>query len=184
MRRAVPLLRSDFEFQSTGNQCHTYGFDMWLPYHSQGNRDIDPYAFRSNMSPVMGFVWDVRRKDLDYKLARKLVGQWRKLAPNYLGDFYPLTHFTAATDAWMAWQFDRPDLGQGMVQVFRRDDSIYEKASLPLRGLIPDADYRVTDIDRSRPKTMRGRDLMEAGLPVTVADRPGAVIYTYERVHN
>jgi len=181
MRRAVPLLRTDYEFQSGGNQCHTYGFDLWLPFHECGNRDLDPYSFRSNMSPMMGFVWDVRRKDLDYKLARRLVGQWRKVADYYFGDFYPLASYSTADDVWMAWQFDRPDLGAGMVQAFRRADSLYEAARLKLRGLEPDAQYRVANLDAAGATKMTGRELMEKGLRVTISQRPGAVVITYKR---
>ena len=182
MRRAVPLLRTDCEFHPVGNQCHTYGFDMWLPYHECGNRDIDPYAFRSNMSPMMGFVWDVRRKDLDYDLARRLVGQWRKVADCYFGDLYPLTPYSTADDVWMAWQFDRPDLGRGMVQAFRRADCIYESARLELRGLDPDAAYQVRDLDKPRSTKTTGREMMGTGLLVTIPDCPGAAVIAYQRI--
>ena len=182
MRRAVPLLRTDFEFHSVGNQCHTYGFDLWLPFHECGNRDLDPYSFRSNMSPMMGFVWDVRRKDLDYDLARLLVGQWRQVSDCYFGDLYPLTPYSTADEVWMAWQFDRPDLGQGMVQAFRRATCIYESARLNLRGLEPDARYRVTNLDAAGATKMTGRELMEKGLRVTISQQPGAVVITYKRV--
>jgi alpha-galactosidase len=183
MRRAVPLLRTDYEFQSVGNQCHTYGFDLWLPYHECGNRDLDPYSFRSNMAPWLGLVWDVRRQDLDYSLARRLVGQWRKVADYYLGDFYPLASYSTADDVWMAWQFDRPDLGAGMVQAFRRAESPYEAARLKLRGLEADAQYQVANLDAPGATRMTGRELMEKGVRVTVAQRPGAGIVTYKRTH-
>jgi alpha-galactosidase len=182
MRRAVPLLRTDFEFQSTGNQCCTYGFDMWLPYHECGNRDIDAYAFRSNMAVWMGFVWDVRRKDLNYALGRRLVGQWRQVADCYLGDFYPLTPYSTADDVWMAWQFDRPDLDRGMVQAFCRPDCIYESARLKLRGLDPSATYQVRDLDQPRATKMTGREMMETGLLVRIPAQPGAVVIRYDRV--
>ena len=32
MRRAVPLLRSDYIMEPVGNQCHTYGISFWYPY--------------------------------------------------------------------------------------------------------------------------------------------------------
>ena len=49
--------------------------------------------------------------------------EWRKAADYMLGDYYPLTPYSLAEDGWMAWQFDRPDLGEGMVQAFRRAQS-------------------------------------------------------------
>ena len=36
MRRSVPLLRSDYQFEPTGNQCQTYGISLWLPYFGTG----------------------------------------------------------------------------------------------------------------------------------------------------
>jgi len=181
MRRAVPLLRTDCEFNAIGNQCHTYGFDMWLPYHECGNRDLDVYNFRSNLSPMMGFVWDVRRKDLDYELGRRLVGQWKSVADCFFGDFYPLTGYSTDKDVWMAWQFDRPDLGKGMIQAFRREESIHESARVKLRGLDPETRYIVTDLDENRPREFTGRELMEAGCEIRITGTPGAALLAYER---
>jgi alpha-galactosidase len=180
MRRAVPLLRTDCEFIAAASQCHTYGFDQWLPYHCCGNRDITSYDFRSDMGPWMGLVWDVRKRDLDYPLARTLTGQWREVAGNYLGDMYPLTPYSTGEEVWMAWQFDRPDLGTGLVQAFRRAACFYDAARLPLRGLNPEARYTVTDLDKPGAAVeMTGRELMETGLRVNLPKRPAAALFKY-----
>jgi alpha-galactosidase len=182
MRRAVPLLRTDFEFNPTGNQCCTYGFDMWLPYHECGNREITTYDFRSNMAVWMGFCWDVRRTDLNYTLGRKLVSQWKQVANYYLGDFFPLTAYSTSDDVWMAWQFDRPDLGEGMVQAFRRPQCIYEVARIPLQSLDNTATYSLRSLDTSvLPPDMTGRDLMQEGLRIEAFEKPGAAIFTYKK---
>ena len=78
------------------------------------------YNVRSHMGPAFGFCADVRREGVDWAKFRRLADQWRRIAPCYLGDFFPLTPYSLAEDVWLAWQFDRPDLGEGMVQVFRR----------------------------------------------------------------
>lgn len=36
MRRAVPLLRSDYIMEPVGNQGHTYGLSLWLPFQGTG----------------------------------------------------------------------------------------------------------------------------------------------------
>jgi hypothetical protein len=54
----------------------------------------------------------------------RLCQQFRQVADCYLGDLYPLTPYSLENTAWMGWQFDRPDLGTGMVQVFRRSEII------------------------------------------------------------
>jgi len=182
LRRSVPLHRSDYIFESVGSQCHTYGLAFWVPFYGIGTMAEDPYCIRSMLCPHFTGGWDVRRRDLDYELLRRMIAQWQRVAPYFMGDYYPLTGYSLENDVWMAWQFDRPDLGEGMVQVFRRADSVYEAGRLRLRGLEPDARYRLTDLDAGRSKQMTGLELMEQGLPVALKERPAAVIITYQRV--
>ena len=152
------------------------------PFYERWKADVNAYIFRSNMVPFTNCLFDVRNPKLDYRLLRRLTAQWQSIAPYYTGDFWPLTPYSTETSAWMAWQFDRPDLGEGCVQVFRRADSVYEAARLKLRGLDPEAKYEVRDLDEPKAKTMSGRDLMTPGLLVNVKDQPGALVITYRRV--
>lgn len=190
LRRAVPLLRSDYQsFQgdpnyAAGNQGHLYGLASWLPYFGTGvyyNEDQLFYNTRSHMGPAFAMCADVRREGVDWTKFRRVTDQWREMAPSYLGDFYPLTPHSLAEDVWIAWQFDRPDLGEGMVQVFRRQESIYESARLRLHGLQGDATYTLVNLDSSSAVEMTGRQLAEEGLPVTTVERPGSVVVMYRR---
>ncbi|MBN2476980.1 MAG: NPCBM/NEW2 domain-containing protein [Pirellulales bacterium] len=185
LRRSVPLHKSDMQYPNlTSKQTQFYGIAFWVPYFGApvypADR-VDVYGFRSGMAPMTGLGYDSRRKDLDYALLRRLVAQRRQLAPNYYGDYYPLTSWSAAPDVWMAWQLDRPEAGQGMVQAFRRPESVYERARFRLRGLEVDARYTVRNLDAAAPTEATGRELMEDGLPVSIEDRPGAVVITYQR---
>jgi alpha-galactosidase len=134
------------------------------------------------MVPFTNCIWDVRIKDADYDLMRRLIDQFRQVADCYLGDYYPLTPYSLENSAWLGWQFDRPDLGRGMVQVFRRSDSIYKAADLRLYGLDPDASYKVRNLDAPESEVMAGRQLMDGGVPVVLKDRPCAVVISYEKV--
>jgi alpha-galactosidase len=126
-------------------------------------------------------LFDVRDENLDYDLLRRLTGQWRQISDCYLGDYYPLTHYNTGPDVWMAWQFNLPEAGKGFVQAFRRDKCIFEVGRLKLRGLEPDAQYRVTDLDAGKAQQVGGRELMETGLRVSITDQPGAAAIIYER---
>lgn len=183
LRRAVPLWRSDYILEPTGTQGCTYGISSWIPFHGTGVKEADPYRFRSMMTPYPNCLWDARRTDLDYHEFRRLTAQWIAVAPNYAGDFYPLTPYSLANDVWMAWQFDRPETGEGMVQIFRRDACIFRAADLVLRGLDPDARYRITNLDEPAAVfEMTGANLLEHGLPVEISASPGALVFTYQRV--
>jgi alpha-galactosidase len=112
---------------------------------------------------------------------RKFVDEWREVAPNYYGDFYPLTSWTYAMDTWMAWQFDRPEEDQGVVQAFRRPQSPLTAAQFKLRGLDPAATYVLQNHDVAGTTEISGRELLEQGLSVVVKDRPGAAVITYKK---
>lgn len=184
MRRAVPLLRSDYIMEPVGNQGHTYGLSFWLPFQGTGTGSgaLSPYLLRSTLVTHFTACFDVRRKDLDYDMLRRVLGQWRRYAENYFGDYYPLTPYSLDHTAWIAWQFDRPEKGEGLVQAFRRDQSIYESARFKLRGLDPAGRYAVTDLDSGESRTLVGRELLEHGLAVTIRNQPGDAVLTYARL--
>jgi alpha-galactosidase len=182
MRRSVPLWRTDFRLDPLGTQCHTYGISFWLPLSGTGTGNFAAYDFRSNMTPLLNCIWDVRVKDADYDLMRRLCQEFRAVADSYLGDFYPLTPYSLENTSWMGWQFDLPDRGTGMIQVFRRSECIYKSADLPLHGLDPEASYRVRNLDSPEGHVMTGRKLMDIGVPVVLDHRPGAVLIRYEKI--
>jgi alpha-galactosidase len=230
MRRAVSRTRSDYLIEPIGEQCHTYGIALWLPYYGTGFMDTvtaadrrkdfgnlwnilsdassmkplvrgetipvmrkdrygavaygldDRYPFRSSMCPSMTWCLDVRKTDVHYELLRQLARQWRQLSPYMLADYYPLSAYSTGTDVWMAWQFNRPESGDGMVQAFRRHESPYETATYSLHGLDEAASYELTDVDTSEVRRLTGRELLQQGFPVRIAQKPGAVIITYKKV--
>ena len=181
LRRAVPLLRSDYRFDSEANQCHTYGMAFWIPFYGTNFRAIDDYVMRSAMCLSFNARIDMRDKALDYDGLRRLISEWREVAKYYYGDYYPFTPYSLDEEVWIAWQFDRPDLGEGMVQAFRREKSVYESARFNLRGLEPDAHYTVKNMDAQNSNEMTGRELMENGLVVRIPGKPGAVVITYKK---
>lgn len=181
LRRAVPLWRTDFPFNPTETQCHTYGISFWIPLSGTGVKVIDDYDFRSNAAPEFTCHWDLRDKSLDYDLLRRQLADWQGYAPNFMGDYYPLTPYSTDSGVWMAWQFDRPEAGEGMVQVFRRENSIYDAASLPLHGLDPKGQYTFLNIDETTFVTLSGSEAMEQGLRVTPPKRRCALVYLYKK---
>ena len=112
---------------------------------------------------------------------RRNLDQWRRVAPNFLGDYYPLTPYSRADDAWMAWQFDRPEVGEGVVQAFRRPECQQDSLQLRLRGLDPEATYEVKDADKKEAVSMGGKELMSSGLTVTLPGKPAAALITYKK---
>jgi alpha-galactosidase len=188
MRRAVPLLRSDFGSNTLpggceGSQGHTYGLSAWLPFQGSATRIADPYVARSTYLPsFVGFgrwLWWKNPENLE--LMGRAYTECRRIAPLMLeGDYYPLTPYSRAINQWIAWQFNRPEQGDGVVQAFRRKDCGEAAQSFRLRSLDPAAMYEVTNFDVNGSTTMSGQDLMEKGLTVEIKDKPGAAVIVYK----
>jgi alpha-galactosidase len=195
LRRSVPLWRSDYAMEPVGQQCQTHNLNAWLPYSGTGTgfngalgwgntgpREIQPYAFWSNAAPSLVLSLDMRDRETDYQAARRLVLQWRSIAADYTADYYPLLTWTDAPDAWVAWQFNRPETGTGFVQAMRRPESPFTKAVFRLRGLVSGAMYRVWNVETPDAGAgYRGGELMETGLGVDIPNAPGVAVFAYRR---
>lgn len=181
LRRSVPLLRSDFFSTPTAQQSQTYGISLWIPYYGSGLGEKTPYWFRSCIFPASRVGWDTRKTDLDYPLLRRMIAEFRTVEPYLLGDYYPLTPYSLEKNVWMAWQFDRPERGEGFVQAFRREANSEDSIRIKLRGLDSNVVYSLTNFDVAGTTEMTGRELMDGGLPVAIKDQPGAAIITYKK---
>ena len=176
LRRAVPLWQSDRHGMDVVLQNQRYGLALWLPYFGTGTHARNPYQFRSSFGSSLVTSWDVRDTKYDYALMRRLNDEFWKVAPFFLEDYYPLL----STGPWLAWQYDRPQEGDGLVQAFRRgDESVHTHR---LSGLDPAARYAVTNFDIEGSTEVSGKELMEQGLKVEINDKPGAAVIVYRRI--
>ncbi len=192
LSRSTPFWRSDFRGNLTANQCHSYGLSFWVPLHSTGDltpgRDSD-YQWRSGFSSMIvvnlfgnGDAPQAKPPPADFPFAKAKAAleQYRFLQPCFLGDYYPLTPYSKAADAWLGWQFHRPDLGRGVVQAFRRPEAAGETRTVRLQGLAPAASYSVRNLDEPNARRVSGRELMQPGITLTARTRPCAILVTYE----
>jgi alpha-galactosidase len=184
-RRTVALLTSDYLWKPVAQQAMTYGLSFWMPLHGFGAVSLDPYDFRSGMGSSFALAIDYQDpKSANWAPAKRLLDEQRRIRHLYSGDFYPLTPYSVDAKTWIAWQFDRPDLGEGLIQAFRRKDSPCEATQFKLRGLEPGAaSYRITNLDVAGTTEATGRQLMEEGLTVRILGRPGGAVITYKRTN-
>lgn len=187
LRRAVPLTRSDYLLEPAepiSQQMQTYGMALWIPYFGTGVSGTDAYTFRSQMTPAIVTGWDLRDSKLDIESIRKLVKQWRSIAGDYLGNYYPLTKYSLAKDQWAAMQFGQSDGSHGFMLAFRRSGSPYEKANYKLHGLNVNNYYEITNIDTGAKQTKTGSQWMSDGVTVELTHAPESALFTYIQIEN
>ncbi|QGQ94286.1 hypothetical protein EHS13_04880 [Paenibacillus psychroresistens] len=196
MRRAVPLLRSDYQFPDElfpqhkqrivfeANQSHTYGISSWFPYYGSAVVSADSYHARSFYMPAFCVMLpkDWEQNPETRAAVKRAYEECVTLAPMMLGDFYPLTPYSLQLDQWIGWQFNRPENGDGFLQVFRRMDNKEASRKMQLKGLDPFAIYLVMDMGDSVSLSISGRELMEEGYFLEILKKPEARIVTYKRL--
>lgn len=196
LRRSIPLWASDMPCYSTNftverNQQQVYGLSLWIPQFSLGTEAKypgDTYHFRSTMAggisvPLFGDVLHPVDPKYPYRWLRDRLAEYHQAKAYFGGDFYPLIPQSESFRDWSAYQFDRPDLKSGIVEVFRKKDSPIEKIWLELQGLDPAATYEVENADSKAIMKLSGRELMEKGWPVEIPDKRDSRLYFYRNLN-
>ncbi len=184
--RSTVLHRTDWAYDAIHAQCHSFGLFQWLPLHMAGRAATltkgNEYEIRSAMTAGLVInLWDEKEGDQSQE-AKKQLQQYRSVQKFFLGDYYPLTAYSQKNTDWLAWQFNLPEESAGMVQIFRREKSVYESAGLKLFGLEPDQKYMVENLDSGEQKIFMGNDLLQKGLVATITNQPGSALLKYTQI--
>lgn len=192
LRRSIPLWRSDVQCPANYPiymaQCHNHSFNTWMPYSGTGSgRPYDIYRARSayGASLATNYTFSERENfaDTNEKIAflKQITHEYLRVRPYFSEDFYPLTEMSNKSDIWCAAQFDRPSAKDGMIQVFRRENSPYPKAVFKLHNIDKNAIYTITDIDTNDSLEISGETLSEIGFEVETEQRSAKIfIYSYK----
>ena len=193
LRRSVPLWRNDAEcpanYYTELCQAQNMSYSNWMPYSGSGSGRVwgDSYIMRGAYSASMTTNYTFSERDsfgdsqeqLDW--IRRFGGEYLRVRPYMSCDFYPLSEIVAGLDAWCASQYNRPEEGDGIVLVFKREMSPYKCAVYSLRGLDASAEYVIRDADDGSEFVKSGAELMNPGFEVT-CDKPRcAKLYFYSK---
>jgi len=182
--RSVALWRTDYVLTAdrsaaAGVQAQGVGLGLWVPLNATAAGGLpDVYTARSAMGAGLVSLWDVRRTDFDATLAKRLVKEETRIQKFYYGDLYPLTAVSTSDHVWFAYQYDRPDLGEGMVMAFRREKAPEKSWTVKLRGLNAKRSYALEDLHTGAKKVYTGKELA-TGLRLDIADTPGSRLLIY-----
>jgi alpha-galactosidase len=208
--RGIDLSRADYpvspEADPIGNQVSTEGLAYWRPQFGTifQTRPRDDYHFRSGFAPGSGFalfntggtpqqVGKFIPVDFPFDWLRGEIAQLKRVRPYYYGDYYPMLPCSSNPDCipaagaelsaefeWAAWQFNRPEQRDGMIQAFRRAGNEEHVRRLLLRGLDAGKQYLITDLETGNISAVSGSELMQKGLQVEISAKPGAIVLSYE----
>ncbi len=193
MRRSVPLWRSDLQCPANygieDTQAHNMQFSTWLPYSGTGSgRDWgDVYRIRSAYAGSLTTNYTYAEcqsfgSSKQIKWLKKYLDEYLTVRKYFYGDFYPLTDSIESDFSWNVSQFNCPESGDGMVQVFRHEKSPFAIADFKLRGLDSAKTYRITDLDSKEYFDVSGEILTNTGLNIKTDSPRSAKIYVYKAI--
>ena len=181
--RSTPFWRTDLEQSATGNQCHTYGLELYLPLHGTALFKTGSYYVRSSLGSLAVINWSVNGSNNEtIQTYQQYIADFKRLRQYYYGDYYPLTlaHKRYMTDNnWLAYQLNRPEKMDGIVLAFRRDRFSDESIHVKLSGLITDAKYELFYEDSGLKIQKYGKELMD-GIELKINDKPGSLLISYK----
>lgn len=201
--RSVALWRTDYQyFEPNGQQCHLYGISFYLPTTATSCGYPNAYLFRSAMGNGMG-IWvpwnpsasyEIYRqflpsmvdwepsKPFPMELAKGLVEEFKKARDFFYGDFFALSPYTTSDDGWLALQFQREDLGGGIVLIFRRQNCQIGDFLIKFQGLKANSHYELTISDdrlNKKKSIFTGKRLTE-GITLSIEEAPGSLLIFYQ----
>ncbi len=184
IRRATALWRTDWPADAIHKQCHTFGLMSWVPLHMSGGAMLkkgNDYEIRSAMTAGLNGELPPQDEAETMQQSKAIIDQYLGIQRFYYGDYYPLTPYSQAPDAWLAYQLHLPETDEGLVVVFRRPKSTQNRQCLRLFGLDVQKSYEITNLDSSQKQRTQGGALVQQGLEVQLDRQPDSALIRYAR---
>jgi len=193
MRRAVPMHYTDFFIHDLPRrQAVHQSLFGWFPFFKANcvctegftgddlTSAFDTFHLCSGMVAMPQIIMDpIAATPEQLQTVRDFVRIWRSLNKYFYADYYPLLDWNVDEGSPLAWQFIDPAERAGFVQVFRRAMTNQAAFTLPMKALQPEVTYRLTEQFTGKTRLLTGRQLTEDGLPVVIAEQPGAAIIAF-----
>ena len=190
MRRSIPLWASDMQcfpdYLSERNLQLVHGLSYWLPQFAFGtqNHEGDTYHFRATMAAginvnLFSYERETIANNYPYQWLRDRLNEYHRAKRYFAGDFYPLMPFDNTFTFWTASQYHRPDLGEGLIEVFRKSESPIERICLEPQGFDAETKYEFEYADSGNCFTMTGQELKAQGFPVEIPNKRESRLFFY-----
>lgn len=162
-------------------RAHTYNWDDENGDYTPGaSKPSDEYAYHCAMAPALTSMIEYYDNENRFEIGNRMTKLWRRAAEYMIGgDYYPLTECRKSNEDYYAMQFDRPDRGDGFVQVVRNTKAPEDEFILkPV--LEKGAKYCFENGETGEKFTLSSKKAME-GISVKIPKRSG-IIYFYTKI--
>ncbi len=174
---------SDYWFDNEVDQAQIWSLSRYLPNNVFDTPlvRLDDYSFHSTLatSLIPGWIADEPGFDADHALA--LLNLYKSIRHLLVGAYYPLLPYSRSKTEWTAMQFHRPDLDQGIILAFRRQDCPEQSVEVTPQGLDPDGTYGLVFHKAGTAIELPGAHMIRK-LSITIPHAPGSEMIIYRNV--
>jgi alpha-galactosidase len=142
---------------------------------------MDDYSFHSTMALSLCLGWIADDPKFDVARAKKLLRRYREVRHLLVGSWYPLMPYSRDLTKWIASQYHRADLEEGIILAFRRPESQYDSVQVSMHGLGPDATYELTFDSTGRKMRLTGKALMKS-ISIRIPQSGRSDLIHYKRI--
>ena len=140
------------------------------------DRPVDSFSFHCGMAAMLFPIINIRSSSYDHQPEVNMGKVWRKIADSLLyGDYYPLTPFTHKPDQWVAWQFHRPERGEGFIQAIRLTECPQETFQASPECISTENEYDFENLETGEKIKLSGPKLLSEGFKITLPVRSGSI---------
>lgn len=195
LRYSLPLWYSDMQcspaFDPRYSLTHIAGMSDYWPRFAGGVQNPsggDTYNFRASMANGMNLHYHYTREfsagEYPHAWLRERLDEYLKIRDCLAGDFHVLNPPAMDDSSWAVMQYDLPEESRGVITVFRGQDCPEIERTVTPRGLVPEAEYAVSDCDGTFPPfTVTGAQWMRDGLALRLDQPRTALLISYSRVN-
>jgi alpha-galactosidase len=141
---------------------------------------LDDRSFHCTMATSLIPGWIADERGFDAARAKQLTDIYRRLRHLMVGSFYPLTPYSRDGKQWMALQFYRRDLEEGLVLAVPPRGSDRASLRVKLHGLYPQATYAMHGEISNWRAQLTGTQLMH-DCQLTMPAGDGGERFVYRR---
>jgi alpha-galactosidase len=175
--------KTDYWFDDDVDQAALWGASQYLPNSCiVAHIDkVDTYAFHSALASSLCLGWIADAPDFPEEAGRALLARYLQVRHLLVGAWYPLLPYSRDPESWMASQYHRPDLDEGIILAFRHAECAQDTIQVILHGLDPQVEYEVKSDRNGIVHRAKGASLMK-GFNITILEPRQSDLVHYQRV--
>ncbi|EFK96314.1 hypothetical protein LDC_1657, partial [sediment metagenome] len=175
--------KSDFWFNGIVDQASLAAIAGFLPNGlvMVPINKLDNYSFHSHLPSSLNLGWIADDPAFDMGKAMQLT-KWYHGVKKYLaGWFMPLTPVNKDESSWIASQYHRDDLQEGMLLILKRPACGLTEFTVKPGWIDPQADYKLLYQAEGREETVKG-SLLAEGYTVMLEAQPASTLIIYKKL--